>query len=336
MKRVHIIATGGTIASKAAAAGGAALPTLSAQDLVTAVPELRDVAEVSFEQFANVASQALTLDQLVGLARRVNQVFARREADGVVITQGTMTMEESSYLWDMMLERAGAVIVTGAMRHSSLPSPDGPRNLLDAVIAAVSPAIRTLGVLVCMNGELHAARDVVKFHSLSVESFRSPEVGPVGFVRSGRVDLRRTPLDDHRPISVERISASVALVPIVAGDDGRLIAAAAQMADGLVLQLMGGGAVPPPCVPVIAKAIEHTPVIGVTRCAAGSMYENVYAFEGGDKQLRELGVIFAGSLTGLKARLKLMLYLSAHPCPAPGSTEMRAWRRDLAAAFPNI
>jgi L-asparaginase len=335
--RVHIIATGGTIASRTDPESGAALPTLSAQDLVAAVPALRTVAQVTFEQFANLGSHALTLDQLVGLGRRVKDVLDRRQADGVVITQGTMTMEESSYLWDLMLARSGAVIVTGAMRHSSLPSPDGPRNLLDAVIAAASPATRGLGVLVCMNGELHAARDVVKFHSLSVESFRSPEVGAIGFVRSGRVDLRRTPAAaQHEPMLAHRISASVALVPIVAADDGRLIAAASQMADGLVLQLMGGGAVPPPCVPVIAKAVERAPVIGVSRCAAGSMYENVYAFEGGDKQLRELGVIFAGSLTGLKARLRLMLHLSAHPRPAPGSPEWPGWQRDLTAAFPNV
>src|SRR5262245_26960470 len=205
-----------------------------------------------------------------------------------------------------MLDRPEPLIVTGAMRHSSLPSPDGSRNLLDAVIAAASAATRGFGVLVGMNGELHAARDVVKFHTFSVESFRSPDAGPVGYVRNGRVDMRRLPArHDHRRLAVERITGRVALVPIVAGDDGSLIAAAAETADGVVLQLMGGGAVPPACVPVIAKALDRVPVIGTSRCVAGSMYENVYAFEGGDKQLRELGVIFAGSLTGLKARLKL-------------------------------
>lgn len=340
MKRVHVIATGGTIASKTDAATGAARPALTAQDLIAALPELKSIAKITFEQFANLASQALSLEQFLAIGRRIRTVFERQEADGVVITQGTMTMEESSYLWDLVLERRGAVVVTGAMRHSSLPSPDGPRNLLDAVVTASSEMTRHLGVVVCMNGELHAARDVVKFHSQSVDSFRSPDTGPVGFVRSGRVDLHRVPSDQHQPIAISAITAKVHLVPVVAGDDGSLIeAAVAAGADGLVTQLMGGGAVPPACVPVIAKALERVPVIAVSRCGAGSMYENVYSFEGGDKQLRELGVIFAGSSKGLKARIKLLLYLSAHPRPAEtlaGGGRIAAWRSQLAQAFPNF
>jgi L-asparaginase len=340
MKRVHVIATGGTIASKTDAATGAARPVLTVQDLVAALPGLGSVAEVTFEQFANVASQALSFDQFLAIARRIKAIRERQEADGVVLTQGTMTMEESSYLWDLVLERAGAVIVTGAMRHSSLPSGDGPRNLLDAVIAASSDATTRLGVVVCMNSELHAARNVVKFHSQNVESFRSPDIGPVGFVRNGRVDLHRFPSEAHEPIPVGAITAKVALVPVVVGDDGSLMEAAlAAGADGLVLQLMGGGAVPPACIPVIVKALVRVPVIGVSRCPTGSMYENVYSFEGGDKQLRELGVIFAGSLTGLKARIKLILFLSTHPRPAGGLAvggPAAAWRSQLARAFPNI
>ncbi len=341
MKRVHIIATGGTIASKTDAATGAARPTLTAQDLVSAVPELKDVAEVTFEQFANLASQALSFEQLLAVGRRIRTALERADADGIVITQGTMTMEESSYLWDLVLERNGPVVVTGAMRHSSLSSPDGPRNLLDAVIAASSDVTRRLGVLVCMNGELHAARDVVKYHSQGIDSFRSPDVGPVGFVRNGRVDLHRMPPDRHQPIPVAAVTAKVYLLPVVVGDDGSLLeAATAAGAHGLVIQLMGGGAVPPACVPVIAKALERIPVIGVSRCSAGSMYENVYSFEGGDKQLRQLGVIFAGSLSGLKARIKLLLYLSAHPRHAEGvAGDVRAdalWRSALVEIFPNV
>ncbi|MBI2154978.1 MAG: asparaginase [Candidatus Rokubacteria bacterium] len=190
MKRVRVIATGGTIASKLDPATGAARPALTGQELVEALPGLSQ-AQVTVEQFANVASQALTLEQLLALAKRAREIFERGEADGVVITQGTMTLEESSYLWDLVLDRAEPVVVTGAMRHTSLPGADGSRNLLDAVIAAASDATRGLGVLVCMNGELHAARDVVKTHSLDVDSFQSPDLGPLGFVRSGRAEVHR-------------------------------------------------------------------------------------------------------------------------------------------------
>lgn len=325
MKRVRVIATGGTIASKVDPATGAARPALTGQDLVEALPGLSQ-AQVTVEQFANVASQALTLEQLLALAKRAREIFERGEADGVVITQGTMTLEESSYLWDLVLERPEPVVVTGAMRHTSLPGADGSRNLLDAVLAAASDATRGLGVLVCMNGELHAARDVVKTHSLDVDSFQSPDLGPLGFVRSGRAEVHRAPLlREHIPAT--EVTAKVYLVTTVAGDDGGLIEAAVERgADGLVLEAMGGGAVPPGCMPAVMAAVARVPVVAVSRCYAGSMYENVYGFAGGDKQLRELGVLFGGSLTGPKARIKLILALGAY-----GKD-----RDKVAAAFQNI
>lgn len=326
MKRVRIIATGGTIAAKADPVTGAARPTLTARELIEALPELGRIAEVTVDQFANLPSHALSLEHLLAVAKRAQETLRRGEADGVVITQGTMTMEESAYFWQLMLGATGSVIVTGAMRHTSLASPDGPRNLLDAVISAASGATAEMGVLVCMNGELHAARDVIKAHSWNVDAFRSPDLGPVGFVRNGRVEIHRAPmLLEHLP--AEKIEASVSLVTIVMGDDGRLIDAALERgAGGLVLEVMGAGAVPPACMRAVAKAAARVPVVAVSRCDAGSMYENVYDVEGGDRRLRESGVIFGGSLTGPKARIKLILALSVY-----GSDRER-----LSAAFRNI
>lgn len=323
--RVRLLATGGTIASTGDPATGAARATLTAEDLVAAVPSLATVATVSAEQVANVPSQALGFEDLLAIGRRLRDVFADGHTDGAVVTQGTMTMEESAYFWDLCLGDIGPVVITGAMRHASLPSPDGPRNLLDAVTAAADPATGKLGVLVCMNGELHAARDVIKGHSTAVDAFRSPGLGPVGFVRNGRVVVHRTPsIREHYP--VETIRAQVRLVKIVADDDGALIEAALERgAHGLVLEVLGGGAVPPACMTAIAAAARRIPVVAVPR-AEGAMHEGVYASPGGDRHLAGAGVIFGGSLTGPKARVKLLLVLSAPD---------RA-RDDVAACFDNI
>ncbi len=323
--RVRLLATGGTIASTADPATGAARATLTANDLVAGVPGLAAVATISVEQVANVPSQALGFEDLLAIGRRLRDVFADGSADGAVVTQGTMTMEESAYFWDLSLGDVGPVVITGAMRHASLASADGPRNLLDAVTAAADPATAKLGVLVCMNGELHAARDVVKGHSTAVDAFRSPGLGPVGFVCNGRVVVHRRPaIREYYP--VEALQARVRLVKIVADDDGELIeAAVGRGAHGLVLEVLGGGAVPPACMTAIAAAARRIPVVAVPR-AEGAMHEDLYASPGGDRDLAAAGLIFGGSLTGPKARVKLMVVLSAH-----GRT-----RDEVAACFDNI
>jgi L-asparaginase len=325
--RLVVLATGGTIAAATDPATGAARPAITGADLVAALPGAAAIAEVRVEQVANVASQELSLPCLLDIGRRAERLLDGGQADGIVITQGTMTMEESAYLWQLTLgPDRGPVVVTGAMRHTSLPGSDGPRNLLDALTAAADPATRQLGVVVCLNGELHAAREVVKTHTLNVDAFKSPDLGPLAFVRHGRVVVHRRPLALERLPGVRGAGAHVPLVPVGAGDDGRLIDAAAAGADGLVLAVMGGGAVPPACLPAIAAAAARMPVVAVSRCGAGAMYEDVYAAAGGDRDLRAAGVIFGGSLTGPKARVKLILALDV----AGGD------RTVIAAAFPNV
>lgn len=313
MTRVHVIATGGTIASKADAQVSGARPVVGAAALVDAIPELRTIAAITYEQFANVGRHSPSFEQVISIATRIDQIWDEDPKCGVVVTQGTMTMEESSYAWDLLIGRSrGTVVVTGAMRHGSLPSPDGPRNLLDAVTAAASSGLSGLGVLVCMNGELHAARDVTKFHTLGVESFKSLDAGPIGFVRNGQVLISRAPTAKQRSIKVSAIKEKVALVPAVIADDGTVINATLNAGiDGLVLQLMGGGAIPPACIPALGRALKKIPVVAASRFPAGSMYRDVYGFEGGDIQLRKMGVVFAGNLPATKARIKLLLLLSA-------------------------
>ena len=313
MPRVRIIATGGTIACKWDPSLGGAVPAATGADLVEALPELKWLAQVEAEQFSNVASHVLTLDNIMALSKRCHQVFQEDAADGIVVTMGTNTQAEYAYMLDLLLREEMPIIVTGAMRNLSLPSPDGPRNLLDSVIAAAGPELRGWGVMVCMNGQLHEPRDVTKTHTLNVATFQSWELGPLGAVANGRVTLYRRPmLKEHIP--VDHISARVAVVMAVEDDDGRLIDAAAEFADGIVIAGMGPGHVSPGMVSPVQRAVDKgVTVVRVPRGFGGNLLEasSGYAHPGGDVELEGMGVLPGGSLQAPKARIKLILALSA-------------------------
>ena len=312
MKRVRVIATGGTIASKVDPATGGAVPSVTGEELVAALPGVERHAEVSVEQFSNVPSQALSLEQMLALGRRCFEVHQRDQADGIVVTMGTNTLAECAYLLDLTLDIPEPVVVTGAMRNPSLIAPDGPRNLFDAIVTAASDEARGRGVLVCMNGQLHEPREVTKTHTMDVATFQSPGFGPIGVVSNGRALFYRTPAFKER-LPVDRIGARVELVVAVEADDGRLVDAAVEYcgADGVVVAGMGGGHVPPGMVPALRRAVERgVPVVMVSRCFAGNLLEDGYGYPGGDVELRRLGVIWGGSLQGPKARIKLLLALS--------------------------
>lgn len=316
MTRVRVVATGGTIASRHDAAAGGAVPTLTGRDLVAAVPGVERFAELDVEQYANVPSQYLTPQQVVDLGRHCQQLMAEGHADGVVVTMGTNTLAEYAYLMALTAQPQGPLVVTGAMRNPSLLSPDGPRNLYDSVATAASQEARGRGVLVCTNGEIHEPRDVIKTHTLSVATFQSWELGPVGAVRNNRVIFYRTPtIKEHIP--AQRVDARVEVIMALEGDDGGLLRAAVDIgARGIVLEAMGGGHVPATMMPAIQYALAHgIPVVMVGRGFGGSLLEGGYGFEGGDVHLQRVGVIFGGSLSGPKARLKLMAVLGVTQDP---------------------
>ena len=311
MKRVRVVATGGTIASKRDPRTGGAVPTLTGKDMIEALPGIEGFAEVDTEQFSNVPSQALTLQQVLELGKRCKELFQRGEADGAVITMGTNTMAEFAYLLDLTVDAPNPMVITGAMRNTSMIAPEGPRNLFDAIVTAASEEARGKGVLVCMNGDLLFPRDVVKAHSVAVNTFQDWEFGPLGAVRNNRVIFYRLPTLREK-LPVERITARVDLITAVGGDDGKLLdASISSGADGIVLASMGPGHVTPMMTWAIKKAIDKgIPVVLVSHSYGGNLLENGYGFEGGDIHLRQLGCIFGGSLQGLKARIKLILALS--------------------------
>ena len=186
LPRVSVFSMGGTIASSADHAGRAQ-SRLAAQDLIAAVPQLKEVAELSVTSFRQVPSGELTIQDLVALVNEVRRRVARGDA-GAVVTQGTDTLEETSFVLDLLWDRDDPIVVTGAMRHPGLPGAHGPANLLGAVQVARSDGAGGLGCIVVMNDEIHAARFVRKTHTSNPATFHSPGTGPM--VGSPRGNLR--------------------------------------------------------------------------------------------------------------------------------------------------
>jgi L-asparaginase len=242
---IAVLSLGGTIAMTPDADSGGAVPRLGPDDLLAAVPQLRDVARLRTSAVRQVPGAHLTLEDVIELASAIEAEVASG-ADGIVVTQGTDTIEEVAFALDLLLDTSLPVVVTGAMRPAHLAGADGPANLLDAVRAASSAALHGVGTVVVLGGEIHAARLVVKTHTQSPAAFGSPLGGPLGWVGEGRPRLVARPagsaaLELPRDLRAGR----VALLTATLGDDGTLLrAAVAESFDGIVVEALGGGHLP--------------------------------------------------------------------------------------------
>lgn len=307
--QVRVLALGGTIAMTGDGPGGVT-PTLTGELLVAAVPALAKVAEVSASTFRQMPGAHLGFADLEALAEALAADANDGKSDGFVITQGTDTIEETAFALDRLLDLKQPVIVTGAMRNPTLAGADGPANILAAVAVAASRAARGQGVLVVLNDEIHAARFVRKVHSTSPAAFASPSAGPLGWVSEGHPHLvagvrKVAPLAMRSPTD-----APVALIRLALGDDGRLIDAAREAGyRGLVVEGMGGGHATPAMADALERAAAAMPVVLVSRTGAGAALTRTYGFTGGEIDLQKRGILTAGWLDGLKARILLTLAL---------------------------
>lgn len=309
--RVAVFTMGGTIAS--VGDGGAGVrPRLSADDLVAAIPGLRETADVEAASFRQVPSPELTLRDLTALAAAIEERVADGYA-GAVVTQGTDSIEETAFSLDLLLSVDAPVVVTGAMRNPSLPGADGPANLLAAVRVAASPDCRGLGCLVVFNDEIHAARFVRKTHTANPATFRSPGTGPLGWVAEGTPRVALRPVRRHHvPVSADADPSPVALLTVGLGDDGRLVGAVGALGyAGVVVEAMGGGHVPVQLVPTLAELVRRMPTVLASRTGSGEVLRRTYDFPGSETDLLAHGLIPAGALDGPKARMLLMLLLAA-------------------------
>jgi L-asparaginase len=309
--RVAVFTLGGTIAMKASP-GGTVAPTLSASDLLAAVPGLDgEAVELMVRDVANKPGASLSFGDVFGLADLVSAALDGGCA-GAVVVQRTDTIEETAYLLDLLVASDAPVVVTGAMRNPSLAGADGPANILAAIRVAVSDTARGLGCLVVMNDQIHAARWVQKSHTASTAAFTSPAHGPVGQVTEGRVDIP-VRLRQRSPVvsAVSPRDVRVGLVTITLGDDGVLIDAIGGHVDGLVLAALGAGHMPANTVTTLAKLAARMPVVLASRTGAGPVHHQTYGFPGSETDLLARGLISAGHLAPLTARLLLHLLIAS-------------------------
>jgi L-asparaginase len=306
MALIHVLTTGGTIAMKHEEAAGGAVPALKGEDFVHKLPG--DVTALEWEEYCNLPSAHFTVDSIWGLRTRVAALAEDDSIQGVVITHGTDTMEETAYLLDLTVDTDKPMTLTGAMRTASEEGYEGIANLSSAIRVAASDLARGLGALVVMNQEIHSARHVTKTHTQSVDTFKSPGHGPLGRVDADRVIVDRRVPRQHVPCS--RLEPDVHLVKLAVGmDDAFLRQLITKKAAGVVIEALGGGRVPPWWMPTIREAVERgMAVVVASRCPSGRVYDG-YGYDGAYKDLIGAGAIFAEGLNGQKARIKLMVAL---------------------------
>lgn len=310
MKKVAVVFNGGTISMIVDERIKAAVPGLTGEEIMKMVTGIERFCEIETFTFSNLPSPHMNLDTMLELSKFVKKLIAREDIDGVVVTHGTDTLEETAYLLDLTIDTPKPVIFTGAMKSGSELGYDGPSNLAEAICTAISEQARNRGVLVCFNGKLNSASEVTKVNTLSIDAFGTPSFGPLGFVDNNEVIFYRKNALTHK-IMVDSINAKVDLIKCVAGQDSSLIDFCIDKGDeGIVLEAMGRGNVPPAMLPGIERAIkEGGSVVVVSRCFEGRVHDS-YGYVGGGKMLRDMGVIFVDHMPGQKARIKLILALS--------------------------
>ena len=308
MARIVVCGLGGTIAMTATGDGGVA-PALSAADLIAAVPGLAGLGlELELVDVANVPSSSLRLTDLVALSRRISALLASG-ADGVVVTQGTDTLEECAYLLDLLHERPEPVVVTGAMRNPLQAGADGPANLLAALVVAADPGARGRGVLVTFADEIHAAARVRKTHSTSVAAFASAGTGPVGVLVEGRARFRN---ETGRRLVLPRPAGSgLPRVPLIFATLGADEPELDHPADGLVVAAFGVGHLPAWWVAPLTQLAARVPVVLASRTLAGPVLAGTYSYPGSERDMISSGLIPAGFLDPAKARILLLTVLAA-------------------------
>ena len=308
---IVLVFTGGTISMRHDPAAGGAVPALAGRDILALVPQLRDIADLEIDEFGAYPGPHMTPELMWSLRNRIVEHVARPDVEGVVVTHGTDSLEESAYLMARSIRSDKPIVFTGAMRTSSDLGWDGPANLGAAVRVAANEDTRGAGVLVVMSDRVFAGLDVTKAHTHMLDAFESPGLGPLAVVDDGRVVFRRAIPDPCEAVDADSLAGPVDIVYAYAGADSRLLDAARPEGVGVVIAGMGRGNIPPAMVPGLERWIaEGKPVVVTSRSVRGRV-GHTYGYFGGGRRLHELGAIFAGSRRPQQARIDLMLALGA-------------------------
>lgn len=308
-KKVAIVFTGGTISMTVDEKVGAAIPSLSGEQIMAMVTNIDKVADIEIYNFDEIPGPHITPERMMELRDYINNILENDSVTGVVVTHGTDSLEETAYFLDLTLNTQKPVIVTGAMRSSSELGYDGPSNLAAAVCTAISDEAYNKGVLVVLSNEVLLASEATKTNTLTLNTFKSLSCGPLGIVDCDQLVLSRN-IVDRQFIDTNSVVSEVALIKSCVGMDETFIKFATDQGfKGIVIEAMGRGNIPPGMLRGVEYArSKNIPVVLSTRCHSGRVFDS-YGYLGSGRDLRNLGCIFAGELPGQKARIKLMLAL---------------------------
>jgi len=313
LPRVIILATGGTIAGVGASSDRAGYEAgkIPVDQLVGAIPTVKKIATITGEQISSVGSQDMTIDIWKKLAVRINEIIAKKEADGIVITHGTDTQEETAYFLDLVVPSSMPVVLTGSMRPSTAISADGPKNLYDAITVAIDPKSKGRGVLVSFNEGIFDGREVMKMSTTFTNAFGSPNTGPIGHAYDGKVEYYANAVREKDPKSPVTITADtklprVDIVYMYADAPSDMIdMLVAKKVDGIVIAGVGNGNFNKTYMDAVKRAVAA----GVIVCRASRAPSGrVLLHDEIDDD--KLGTIVSDDLTPQKARVLLMLALT--------------------------
>lgn len=306
---ICVIGTGGTIASRYDASLGGHVSAATARDLVTAVPELADVADIRVVEHSNINSALMDTGTAFGLRDTLRRVLEDDVVAGAVVTHGTATLEETAYLMDLTVGADKPIVFTGAQRNSDEKDPDGPRNLFCAVLIAAQPEAAKRGVLVALGSEIHAARDVTKINPEILTCFGARDCGPIGSVTKSGVTFFAMP-QRRVHLEIDNVRENVHIIRMGQGASDLLFRACIREGvDGLVVEGTGGGNVNGPFYNGICAAIDAgIPVVAGLRLPSGAPHLGK-GYAGSYQSLIAKGAISSGYLSGIKARILLMVAL---------------------------
>ncbi|MBK7105068.1 MAG: asparaginase [Ignavibacteriae bacterium] len=308
-KNILVVFTGGTFSMKIDKETGGAIPYFHGEELIEMIPEVKGLANISIYNFGNFPGPHMTPELMLNLSQTIQKFIKKKNVDGIIVTHGTDTLEETAYLLDLTINTEKPIVIIGAMKTSTEPDWDGPKNLINAISICNNENSKSLGVLVCLNGEINAASEVTKTHTEDIETFHSLDFGALGFIDKGKVWFNRLPRKLEK-IETDKINSNVDIIKVYAGIKENIFKLIADTKiDGLVVEALGVGNVPPPAFEGIKYVLsKNIPVVLVSRCPAGETLD-IYSYEGAGKWLKKSGVIFSDYLNGQKARIKLMLAL---------------------------
>ncbi|NYE22243.1 L-asparaginase [Pigmentiphaga litoralis] len=314
LPRVVFMATGGTIAMKIDPATGGIVPAITGDDLLLTIPDVATHAEIEVDNVANMSANYFNAEWWGTLTRRVQDTLDRPDVAGIVLAQGTDTMEETAWWLDLTVVSDKPVVMVGAQRNASAADFDGPRNLLNAIRIAVAPEARGKGVMVAMNQQINAARSVTKTHTGNVETFKSGDAGFLGEVWDDRVVFSRAPLRRMTVPVTATTFPKVDIFPMYGGADGTYIRYAVERGvAGIVVEAVGMGNMNVSMYEAVVHAIKRGVPVVITSRVPNGRVRPLYGFVGGGKTTFDAGAIPGGDLSAQKARLLLILLLQAGP-----------------------